>query len=79
MTKTQAKQLRKFIADLMDTSYAIEKIRDELEELYDERSDAFRESEKGEIAYEEFRDLGTAIEHIQMAVDELEGIEALNE
>lgn len=74
MNATKTKILRKHIEELAAIFTSVELIKEDLEEIYDERSEKYKDSEKGESDYDEFMGLDHALEHIQMAIDEIEQI-----
>ena len=79
ITKTTIARFTKHREKAASSLYAlledIEKTRDQLQETYDERSERWQESEKGDTAQAEISRLEDLLGEVQESLDTLEGID----
>ncbi len=72
MNKTRRNELYKLIEQLQDIQTAIEQLRDEEQEYYDNMPAGIQESERGEIAGDNINNMDYALDSLSEAIENLE-------
>lgn len=72
MNKIRRNELYKLIEQLQDIQSAIEQLRDEEQEYYDNMSAGIQESERGEIAGDNINNMDYALDSLNEAIENLE-------
>lgn len=69
MKKTQ--QIKKFVSQLQDMTEAISLMSNNLQETYDNRTEKWQDSEKGEQCMEDIESLNEISSAIELTLDEI--------
>lgn len=74
MNKDQKEKLEAVVIRLSDDIELLEEIQNDWQEVFDERSEKWQESEKGEKWSDRIDDLSTSIEEMQSAMENIDDI-----
>ena len=74
MTKAEIKYLQNMLEEINAQISSVEELHDKYEEEYDNRSERWQESEKGEAFYEMVENLDSLMQSLDEARDYLEDI-----